>query len=93
MAAALGKYASRHTHRFCWITPTNRANSAAPPARSGSAPDRLRPQPIGLAAGNDVDVKQRRHVAERGDVNLVASRRFFARKPGERARQTMRMSE
>ena len=57
----------------------DRANSAASPGRSASAPNAFRPERIGLAAGDDVDARLRHHVAERGDVDLVASRHCFQR--------------
>ena len=55
-------------------------------------PNGFRPQRIGLAAGDDVDVQLRHHVAQRGDVDLVALRHFFERQRGERDPPSARQS-
>jgi hypothetical protein len=76
----LGTQRASTTPSFSRIAPTNRANSAASLARGGSAPQNgFRPLRIGLAAGDDVDVQLRHHVAQRGDIDLVALRHFFER--------------
>ena len=56
-------------------------------ARRFRPPNGFRPQRIGLAAGDDVDVQLRHHVAQRGDIDLVALRHFFERQRGERERR------
>ena len=48
-------------------------------ARRSAPQNGFRPLRIGLAAGDDVDVQLRHHVAQRGDIDLVALRHFFER--------------